>query len=105
MYAIPHQPSVNNIAQTTAFYRTLFGVEPAKEKQDYVKFLPHQLDLNIHSTSNLGPLSGSRSYTSDSSCRIRWRWTVPIKDLPQRTSFRPSERARFAATRARISSG
>lgn len=38
---------VDDITQTVAFYRVLFGAEPVKHKPDYAKFLPPALDLNI----------------------------------------------------------
>jgi catechol 2,3-dioxygenase-like lactoylglutathione lyase family enzyme len=38
---------VRSIADTSAFYRVLFGAEPAKLKEDYAKFLPEAVALNI----------------------------------------------------------
>ena len=38
---------VKNIEQTVAFYRTLFGSEPVKQRDDYAKFLPEGLALNL----------------------------------------------------------
>ena len=38
---------VQSIPETTAFYRVLLQSEPVKTKEDYAKFLPPHLQLNI----------------------------------------------------------
>ena len=39
--------AVRNVAATSEFYKTLFQSEPVKTKNDYVKFEPEDLGLNI----------------------------------------------------------
>ena len=39
--------AVRNVATTSEFYKTLFQSEPVKTKNDYVKFEPEDLALNI----------------------------------------------------------
>lgn len=38
---------VNDLPETLTFYRTLFGEDPVKTKEDYAKFLPVGLALNL----------------------------------------------------------
>jgi catechol 2,3-dioxygenase-like lactoylglutathione lyase family enzyme len=38
---------VRDIDKTTAFYRMLFGSEPVKRRDDYVKFLPDDFPVNL----------------------------------------------------------
>ena len=49
--------NVTNLEQSVAFYRILFGMEPAKLRSDYAKFEPHNppLVLSLEPNGRSGP--------------------------------------------------
>src|SRR5437899_2133205 len=49
--------NITNLEQSVAFYRILFGMEPAKLRSDYAKFEPHNppLVLSLEPNGRSGP--------------------------------------------------
>ena len=50
--------AVENLAQSTRFYSTLFAAEPTVEKDDYVKWMPEEPRVNFAISSRPGRAAG-----------------------------------------------
>ena len=73
--------NVKNVGQSVAFYRKLFGIDPAKTRTGYAKFDVNNPPLNLSLNESAVPGSGALSHlgvqvsTTEEVLAIRQQWS------------------------------